>query len=496
MSFNENKYKYLGLVSASALAGGAGFFMFKRFHICNPEQFLIRTGLGIKDMAIGKHGVQWPFQKATFINMDPITYQFNLHNMSKEKVEFKLPVVFTVGPIDPRENKEEFKNYARIMNNLSPSELEETLGGMIEGEARGLTAQMTIEEMFSNKDVFRDTVVKKISNDLSKLGMRVFNANIKEMSDYDEDNKYFEYRKQRAIQTANYEAQVEVAKAKQMGEVGVEKNDGEIRIAKALIEQEAKIKENEREKAIALSNAELNEIRAESMRRSEVARIESEMIAKTREMEMQRELDEKRRDQQTEKFRSEQLSKTIAESESMERMADADKYKIQQHADGKFYSELKEAEADKYKIQQHADGKFYSELKEGEADKYKIEQHADGTFHAELKEAEAILAKHNANADGLDNIMKTMNNEHTLMQFYLGLNSGIYPKLAEESAKAVRGLNPKINIWNTGSDAQNNNDIGKPIINLLKSFGPALDGLDGHVKLPEWLPTKPLEDKK
>lgn len=78
------------------VATGVGAFVVSRYHVCKPEQFMVRTGLGIKDMAISKHGVQWPFQQATMINMSPITYKFDLHNMSKEKVEFKLPVVFTV----------------------------------------------------------------------------------------------------------------------------------------------------------------------------------------------------------------------------------------------------------------------------------------------------------------------------------------------------------------------------------------------------------------
>ena len=49
--------------------------------------------------------------------------------------------------------------------------------------------------MFTQKDIFRETVVNKIETDLKKLGMRIFNANIKEMTDYDENNKFFEYRK-------------------------------------------------------------------------------------------------------------------------------------------------------------------------------------------------------------------------------------------------------------------------------------------------------------
>ena len=46
-------------------------------------------------------------------------------------------------------------------------------------------------------------------------------------------------------------------------------------------------------------------------------------------------------------------------------------------------------------------------------------------------------------------------------------------------------------IWNTGSQ-----DGGNPMgtfQQLLQSFGPMLDGLDGKVSLPTYLPQKPSE---
>jgi flotillin len=60
--------------------------------------------------------------------------------------------------------------------------------------------------MFTAKEKFRKTVVHKIQKDLDDgFGLHIYNANIREMGDYDKDNKYFEYRKKRAIETANFE---------------------------------------------------------------------------------------------------------------------------------------------------------------------------------------------------------------------------------------------------------------------------------------------------
>ena len=179
--------------------------------------------------------------------MHPATYQFNLHNMSREKVEFNLPVVFTISPAHPLEDLEGFKRYSQMMHDLPPEDIENIVRGVVEGETRGLTANLTVEEMFNSKEKFKSEVVNKIQTDLQKLGLRVLNANIKEMSDYDEHNKYFTYRKQRAIESANYDAQVEVAEARKMGEIGLKQREKDTRVTVPQLDTQATVAENERE---------------------------------------------------------------------------------------------------------------------------------------------------------------------------------------------------------------------------------------------------------
>jgi len=72
------------LVPATLL--GAGAWASTRYMVCNPHEMLVRTGLGIQDMDVTKKGMQWPFQDCTKIDMAPQTYEFELHNMSREKV--------------------------------------------------------------------------------------------------------------------------------------------------------------------------------------------------------------------------------------------------------------------------------------------------------------------------------------------------------------------------------------------------------------------------
>lgn len=247
--------------------------------MCAPHEYIAKTGAGIQELAVSKKTVRWPFQRVQYVSIKPTTLEFRLHNMSAEKIEFELPTVFTVAPIDPAKDIEGFKRYARKMNEASDDFMRTTLQGIIEGETRGLTAGLTVEEMFSAKDRFKDEVVTKVADDLSKVGIEVLNANFKELSDYSYDNRYFEYRKKRAIETANYESQAQVAAARRDGEIGVEDARRATRIEVARMEQEAKLAENERNQKVAMSNAELARVRAEADRIAQIAAVEANMAA-------------------------------------------------------------------------------------------------------------------------------------------------------------------------------------------------------------------------
>ncbi|KAG2386831.1 hypothetical protein C9374_001866 [Naegleria lovaniensis] len=410
-------------------------FAITRYKVCAPNEYLVRTGLGIKNIVVSKKGVIWPGQKGTFVSINPKTFTFNLHNMSKEKVEFKLPVTFTIGPIDFIKDSDGFVTYCSKVTESSQKDIENLIAGIVEGETRGLTAKLTIEEMFNSKERFREEVVTNIEKDLNMLGMTIYNANIKEMSDYDERNKYFEYRKQRAIEKANYQAQADVSEARRDGEIAVEANRRDTRIKKAQLEQEAKLAENENLKTIEISNAQLEVIRSENFKKSEIAKIEAEMAAKERSAILQREVNTKLKEQQIEFMRSESLAKAIVEAEAIERNADA-------------------------------------------------------VYYSEKKKAEAIELTLQAQANGLRMIYESCGRHPALTQFYLALNANLYPELAKQSAEAVRGLNPKINIWNTSGDSQKNSDTMQPILKMVQSFAPLMEGLQtqGNVKIPDWLP--------
>lgn len=439
--FIDEYGKYIAPLAIGTCVSAYALLSYK---VCNPTHYLVKTGLGVKDIKIARKFMKFPFQKIEQISLEPKTFKFDLHNMSSEKVEFRLPVVFTLAPYHPQENKDLFIKHASTVSMMKDFEISNTIKGMIEGESRLLTASMTIEEMFSSKDVFSKNVVAKISNDLETLGLKVLNANIREMTDYDGNNKYFEYRKQRAIQTANYQAQRDVSKAKKDGECSVALNEAETKIRFAELKKEAEIKENNAQTEIQESLTLLAEAEALKDKRSQVAQIEATMEAKRIEIERQRHLETLRQKQELESQRADVVSKEIAISEAKERCADA---------------------------------LYYQKMKEGDAE-----------YYMALKKAEGIRKMYEAQTDGMKNLVNSCGDNPDLVKFALGVESGLYDNITKNMSDAVRGLNPKISVWNTGGG--NSSDATKPVFDVLKNFAPFLETLNEqtNIKLPEWMP--------
>jgi len=96
-------------------------------------------------------------------------------------------------------------------------------------------------------------------------------------------------------------------------------------------------------------------------------------------------------------------------------------------------------------------------------------------------------------AEGLRNMLSTADPD--LIKYYLALEKNLFNTLAKCTADAVVGMQPKINIWTTGSGAEGAADSMAPIRNLFTSLPPMLDAVQGQagMKMPDWLPKMPVE---
>jgi flotillin len=414
-----------------------GIFCALRYRTSLSNQWLVRTGMFIKDMEIKKKCVQLPFQEVETINLSPETVKFSISSMSKEKMEFNFPAVFTIGP---KNDNDSLQKYARFMLNQDGDSRFTVISGIIEGEARSVAANLPIEEIFYGRNLFKNEILDGIQTQLDQYGLHIYNANIEELKDSESSN-YFKMLSQKIQSTAENQAKVDVAEQNKIGEIGSKEREGTTRQRTAEIEAQTRVLENTRQQEILKSQAELEKLRAEQKFIIEQAKIKSEGEADALKMEMEKIVEAKRLETETERERAEELSKIRVKAEI----------------------DVKNAEA--------------------QAQAKKIL--ADADYFQKQREAEGILAMYNAQAEGFNKIVNSFNGDTNALINYMMMDKGIYLQLAEQSAKAIQGLNPKITVWNTGKEGNpydSIKDLGKTLIPMLDT----IQNQTGY-KLPEWM---------
>lgn len=151
-----------------------------------------------------------------------------------------------------------------------------------------------------------------------------------------------------------------------------------------------------------------------------------------------------------ERLRANDVVKATIAREAKQQAADAKAYEI------KIDSEAS-ANALAYKLEAEAKAGFAAATQSADAHAYKTQKGADASNYAALKDADAKLQIQLKEAEGLSamasaygKIAEAFGGPAGLMQ-YLMVKQGTFVQLAEQNAKAVQNLQPKITVWNTGA---------------------------------------------
>ena len=128
---------------------------------------------------------------------------------------------------------------------------------------------------------------------------------------------------------------------------------------------------------------------------------------------------------------------------------------------------------------QRAEGEAAAVKARAEADKFAAEQESAG-----------MTARLAAQAADLQQLLAAAPPD--VVKFYLALEKGLFSEVAQQTASAVSGMQPKINVWTTGAGGgeQGAADAMAPMRNLFTSLPPMLEalGTQTDVKMPSWLP--------
>ncbi|KAF4947198.1 hypothetical protein FSARC_14017 [Fusarium sarcochroum] len=495
------------------------------YRISAPDEYLAITGMGIKTVKITKATWVWPLQRCTRFSIRPHDYAMDLQAMTKEKLQFSLPVVFTVGPdvnqrgannrsfaedeaadeLDREDRGDALMKYAMLLANSEEAEnvnqsqhVGNIVKGIIEGETRVLVSSMTMEEIFTEREVFKKRIFRNIQNELSQFGLLIFNANVKELKDAP-NSVYFASLSRKAHEGATNQARIDVAEAQLRGNVGEAKRKGEQEREIAKINAETAVQKTERDIERAQAEAQLDTRRTGLTRDVDIARITAQRVLESKDEDLKKEVEIKRAAAEMERLRATDVVKASIARESKQQAADAAAYEVeadararqeasQRKADAAAYQTKISADADAAagyaKVTKNTDAAAYQTRNDAEAYNYAAQQRAEAELVAKLREAEGISAM----ADAYGKLSHAFGGPAGLLQ-YMMIEKGTYVELAKANATAIRGLEPKISVWNTGSaQGGQGGDATETMRNVYQMLPPLMSTINEQtgITLPEW----------
>lgn len=201
------------------------------------------------------------FQSYQFLDLTPISIQVDLKNaLSRQNIRIDVPSRFTVGiSTEPGV----MQNAAERLLGLKLSEIQELSKDIIFGQLRLIIATMDIEEINTDRDKFLAAVSNNVETELKKIGLRLINVNVTDISD---ESGYIAALGKEAAAKAINDAKRSVAEQERDGSIGEANAQMDQRIKVSEADSVAIQGENEAKMKIAMSEAALKEKEAEALK--------------------------------------------------------------------------------------------------------------------------------------------------------------------------------------------------------------------------------------
>lgn len=479
--------EYLILIGASV----AVFFtvlvaLAMRYKKCPSDRILVVYGkVGAGKSAQCYHGGAafiWPIiQDYQYLNLTPLPIDIKLEGaLSKQNIRVNTPSTFTVGiATEPGV----MENAAERLLGLTMAHITELAKDIIFGQMRVVIATMDIEEINADRDKLIANISTGVEVELKKVGLRLINVNVQDITDA---SGYIDALGQEAASKAIAEAKVKVAQADRDGEIGAAVAQRDKRIAVSNANAEATKGENTAEVDIANSNAQRRSAQAEAERLATAA----EKVAQAKVLEEAYVAEQRAEQQRAERERSTQFANIVVPAEiAKERQiveADAEAERLRRIQQGM-------SDAVRAEKQAEADGIKLVQVAEADGLKAKLLAEADG--------AQAILA---GKAKGFKELIATCEGPSGAQQM---LVTELLPQLVREQVQAISNLQiDKITVWDSGAGADGKSSTASFLSGLAGSVPPLHElAKNVGVELPEYLgklnegatkPSKPASPSK
>ena len=282
------------------------------------------------------------FQSYQFLDLTPISIQVDLKNaLSRQNIRIDVPSRFTVGiSTEPGV----MQNAAERLLGLQLSEIQELSKDIIFGQLRLIIATMDIEEINTDRDKFLAAVSSNVETELKKIGLRLINVNVTDISD---ESGYISALGKEAAAKAINDAKKSVAEQERDGSIGEANAQMDQRIKVSEADSIAIQGENEAKMKIAMSEAALKEKEAEARKIATTAEKIQAAKALEESYAAEQAAEEARRSREQATLEADIIVRTEAKKRQLELEAEAEAEQIRRKAKGEadaIYAKM-EAEA-------------------------------------------------------------------------------------------------------------------------------------------------------
>ena len=388
------------------------------------------------------------FQSYAYLDLTPISIQVDLQNaLSRQNIRIDVPSRFTVG-ISTEDGV--MQNAAERLLGLQLSEIQELSKDIIFGQLRLVIATMDIEEINTDRDKFLEAVSGNVETELKKIGLRLINVNVTDISD---ESGYISALGKEAAAKAINDAKKSVAEQERDGSIGEAQANMQQRIKVAEADSVAIQGENEAKMKIAMSDAALKEKQAEALKIATTAEKIQAAKALEESYAAEQAAEQARRAKEQATLEADIIVRAEAKKKEMELEAEAEAEQVRRRAQG-------EADAIYAKMQAEARGmqEILSKQAEGFAD---IIKSAGGNADAALK----MLI-----ADKLEDLMRVQ-------------------------VDAIKNIKiDKVTVWDGGQSADGKTSTANFISGMMKSVPPLDEVFElAGMQLPDFLGKKEEE---
>lgn len=259
------------LVVLGVLVFSIVIWAFSRYKKCPSDKIMVIYGKvgknkdGSNKSAICIHGgakfIVPVVQAYEFLDLTPLSISVDLKNaLSRQNIRIDVPSRFTVG-ISTESGV--MQNAAERLLGLKLAEIQELAKDIIFGQLRLIIATMDIEEINTDRDKFLEAVSRNVEVELKKIGLRLINVNVTDISD---ESGYIVALGKEAAAKAINDAKKSVAEKERDGSIGQANAQKEQRIQVSEADSIAIQGENTAKADIALSNASLREQEAKALK--------------------------------------------------------------------------------------------------------------------------------------------------------------------------------------------------------------------------------------